>query len=164
MNENTEQVWAAMNPEQRNHLIGEMIKAKPLTQCFFAVDGRRVGITPYEEEKRADAEALLKHFTSNDDHWADFKKKISGAEDSWRGKITVDVERHHLRYYDTPGGAWCVVEWLIEQGFNVTLDCDDTAITAAAAPIADLGAPYKSTGATLGDAVCDLVLRLKEAA
>lgn len=104
--------WSDMNAAQRNHMVGDLIGGKMSSQCYLAVDGKRVLITPYSEEDRAKVELTLNVLRSSDETWAEFKAGNSAATDDWRAKLVVDVERWHWRYSDTPGGAWAVVEWL----------------------------------------------------
>ena len=104
--------WSDMNAARRNHLVGSLIGAKMFSQCYLAVDGKRVKVTPYTEDQRGQVDILLNVLRSSDETWAEFKASDSAATDEWRAKLEIDVERWHARYSDTPGGAWMVVEWL----------------------------------------------------
>lgn len=104
--------WSDMNEAQRNHLVGSLMEAKMLSQCYLTVDGKRVLITPYSEDERNKVEMTLNVLRASDEMWAQFKASNSEATDDWRAKLEIDVERCHLNYAGTPGGAWMVVEWL----------------------------------------------------
>lgn len=150
--------WSDMNAVQRNHLIGELIGAKQASQCYLAVDGQRVLVTPYAEAEIGKVDALLVALRASDDMWENFLRANSHAAPDWREKLTVDVERWHIAYSNTPGGAWFVVEWLREQGFEVTIDVfGKNAESPYSAWAGDVCAGAK----TMPDAVCELLLNIK---
>lgn len=87
--------WSDMNAAQRNHLVGSLIGAKMFSQCYLAVDGKRVKVTPYAEDQRGQLDILLSVLRSSDETWAEFKASDSAATDEWRAKLEIDVERWH---------------------------------------------------------------------
>ena len=162
--------WSDMNAAQRNHWLGELIGATPQSQCFLAVDGKRVLATPYAEKDRMKVDAALAVLKGSDASWAEFRAANSQSEEAWREKLQVHIERWHLRYSDTPGGAWELVDWLkrtlrdgaveIQVGPSVTY-----VRVAEAYPGSrkrngnELGVAAGS--ATFEAALCDCILQLK---
>ena len=110
------EAWSGLSPEERNERIGDLLEMKPATQCWIGIAGKRFWITPHTEEKRDEAQALIDYFTKSDKNWAFFVKEKKGACDEMRSQLEVIVERWHIRYSDTPGGGWQVVEWLRNHG------------------------------------------------
>ncbi len=155
-------LWSDMNVAQRNHFVGELMKAEPLSQCYLAVDGRRVLATPYAEDQRGKVDAMLIAIRASDDLWADFLRQRSDATPEWREKLTVDIERWHIRYSDTPGGAWEVVTYLQQQrcGVSIELEPDVHLSVTLTGYTADGGVVFVSAP-SFEDGICQLLLKIK---
>ena len=150
--------WSEMNAAQRNHLVGSLIGAKMFSQCYLAVDGKRVKVTPYTEDQRGQVDILLNVLRSSDETWAEFKASDSAATDEWRAKLEIDVERWHARYSDTPAGAWMVVEWLRTQEGAVEIDVGKR---SGESPYSVWCGENVASAKSFPEAVCVLLLKLK---
>ena len=146
--------WSDMNASQRNHLVGSLIGAKMLSQCYLAVDGKRVLVTPYAEEKRDKVELTLNVLRASDEMWAEFKAANPAATDEWRTKLDIDVERWHARYSDTPSGAWRVVEWLVCQGGFDSVGIEHSVLGTCVSLDVKGGGHTQTIAQTMPEAVC----------
>ena len=108
--------WSELSPEQKNNLVGETLRMKPLTQCWFGYEGKKLLRTPWTEEQRKEPEALARMSQTDDELWASWLVAQPSLQPEMRGKVTVEIDRWHLRYSDTPGGGWMVIEWLHGKG------------------------------------------------
>lgn len=153
--------WSDMNAAQRNHWLGELIGATPQSQCFLAVDGKPVLATPYAEKDRMKVDAALAVLKGSDASWAEFRAANTQSEDAWREKLEVHIARWHLRYSDTPGGAWELVEWLRREWSDLVLviKARPAGIYVWVAEGAELGVDAEAP--TFEGAVCECVLLLK---
>ena len=107
--------WTKLTTTERNDLIGESLGFKPATQCWISYQGKGVLITASTEETRAKAEELLQYM-QRPENQAFCLAKYPSLRPEMFGKMEVTVERWHIRYCDTPGGGWCVIEWLNAKG------------------------------------------------
>jgi hypothetical protein len=156
--------WSGMNAAQRNHFVGELIGAKPLSQCYLAAGGVRVLVSPYTEEQRGKLDAMIVALKASDDVWAEMRKANSHITDEMRDGLEVDVERWHIRYSDTPGGAWEVVEWLRGQGYVVQLRARPNiapAFRVSLRPACQTSEQLYAVGASMPEAVCRALFQLK---
>lgn len=108
--------WQALDATQRNMLIGETLGFKAITQCWIAHNGQRLLQTRWDAEQRKEAEAMCRMMQDYDQLWKDSLVEYPSLKPEMRGKLKVVIERWHIRYSDTPGGGWDVVEWLRERG------------------------------------------------
>lgn len=153
--------WSDMNPAQRNHWLGELIGAPPQSQCFLAVDGKPVLATPYAEKDRMKVDAALAVLKGSDASWAEFRAANTQSEEAWREKLEVHIERWHLRYSDTPGGAWELVEWLRQTLPNVVVAIQARKDSTFVGVAQGLHPGVVAEAATLEAALCDCILQLK---
>lgn len=109
--------WDSMSARQRNDAVGRLIGADPLTQCFITV-GKLELATPHGGDALEEAEALAGY--ARGIGWEEFRSR-HGLEDAQRSSVRAIVKRWHLRYSDTPGGGWEVIENLERRGFRVTV-------------------------------------------
>lgn len=144
--------WPTEEAFARNQLVGEALGMRPVTQCWIGIGEKKFWITPHTEEERDKAQALIDYFTKNDENWAHFVREKKGAIDEMRDKLAVVVERWHIRYSDTPGGGWKVVEWLHKLG---------------PVNVASVGAQWRvafgehaETAPTMAEAACLIALRV----
>ncbi len=154
--------WSDMSAAQRNHWLGELIGAAPQSQCYLAVDGKPVLATPYAEKDRMRVDAALALLKNSDEAWAEFRAANSQSADEWRAKLEVHIERWHLRYSDTPAGAWDLVNWLIEEyaAGVVTVQVQVEGVVVSFGK-GSKPALVTAGATTLPEAVCDCVLQLK---
>lgn len=108
--------WPSLAATERNHLVGETLQMKPLTQCWIGHAGRQLLQTAWDESKKGEAEAMCRMMQDHDRLWENSLADYPRLTDEMRGKLTVIVDRWHLRYSDTPGGGWVIVEWLRARG------------------------------------------------
>ncbi len=152
--------WSDMNLNQRNTLVASLMNAELMSRCYVAVGGKRIRMTPYGEKERMMVVGIIAVLKADDEAWAEFKAQEEGTLDEWRDKLEVDVEKWPMNYAGTPGGAWFVVEWLIGEGFDVTVfGGPDVAGFEAEAIGHKQGMTV--TAPTMAEAVCQLLLKLK---
>jgi hypothetical protein len=121
MSTSTEKPWEEMTPCERNTHIGELIGAKPMSQLYLALDGKQLWMLPKGEDDLAQMRQLVTQWQEVTTDWKRWMKNIAEIQDEWRGRITVEVANWHIRYSETPGGGWTVIEHLREKGFPVTI-------------------------------------------
>lgn len=107
--------WTELTPTERNDLIGDSLGFTPTTQCFIGYCGEKLCSTIYTEKQLAEANEQLRKMQTAE-LWPIFKKKFTCFSPEMRGHLEIIVDRWHIRYSDTPGGGWCVVEWLNAKG------------------------------------------------
>jgi hypothetical protein len=126
--------WAELDAQARNNYIGELIKAPPLTQLYLALDGKMMWLTPKGEKDLDELSGMVAEWQRTKKAYKQWQKVTPELLDEWRGRISVQVQRWHIRYSDTPGGGWDVVEALGKLGWQVKLEavwpnwkitCDD---------------------------------------
>lgn len=109
-------LWSELTATERNDLIGFSIGFKPATQCWFGCGGKKLIRTAWSEEQKSAAEALCRMVQQHDQIWTESLADWPSVKPEMRGRLEVIVERWHIRYSDTPGGGWEVVEWLRTRG------------------------------------------------
>lgn len=144
---------------ERNQLIGDRLGFEPLTQCWIGCDGRKLLRTRWEEKDKSEAEAMARMIQHHDKLWNDSLVDFPSLMPDMRGKLVVIVEHWHIRYSDTPGGGWCVVEWLRDRGsVNVA------SLGAEWRVAFDDGHPHHGavveTASTMAEAACLVALRV----
>lgn len=87
------------------------------TQCLINFPSQ-VFNTPHVEETRHLAERMLEQLKTDDKFWAAFQRRNPEISEGERGLGVVEVQRHAIRMHETPGGAWFVVEKLVERGWT----------------------------------------------
>jgi hypothetical protein len=108
--------WNELSPQERNALVGDTLGFKPVTQCWFGCDGQNLIRTAWSEEQRGAAESLCRMVQLHDKLWTESLADWPSIKPEMRGRLEVIVERWHIRYSDTPGGGWTVIEWLRARG------------------------------------------------
>jgi hypothetical protein len=103
--------WADMNAFQRNWLIGEMMKAEPLRDYCLRRDGKTIGRLAVKSAE--EAESWLRIANMSLTNWV---KLMPEVPYECRAEVTIHVDSWHIRYSDTPGGGWEVIEWLRKRG------------------------------------------------
>lgn len=158
--------WNDMNAEQRSHTVGELMGVEKLSQCFLAVGGQRVLATPHAGRERGRVEAMLLALRASDDLWAEFRAGHSEATDDWRTQLEVEVVEWHLRYADTPGGGWEVLEYLRREGWEISVNGAPDAVhwfvSAGRGRVSQGGAECHRTDAEhMAEAACRLLVTIK---
>lgn len=148
--------WATLSVRERDDIIGNLIKAEPIKSYNLYVGGKYFSglmVRSHEEaEKLAEAGRLR--------HWKELAKK-HGWPDEWRSTLEARTHTNHLRYNETPGGAWFVIEAMREQGWDIEIAStgDGWMITV------DDNNPHHGRiiehGPTMQAAACQAALRLQ---
>jgi hypothetical protein len=122
--------WADLEPAERDNLIGELLGAEHhrnvwLVWTIKKADGSVIGkrhIGQLGSMSMEDAEAWLASAKKSKAEWT-----RRGVDLDWllRDEITLFEQRWHLRYSETPGGGWCVIEAMIKAGFAVQISGND---------------------------------------
>lgn len=118
--------WADLTGDARNTLIGERLGAQPLRNIWLqwtikGADGSVIGrrnLGQLGSMSMADAEQWLADAKKSKAEWT-----RRGVQLDWllRDEITLFEQRWHLRYSDTPGGGWRVVEAIHKAGYSVQI-------------------------------------------
>ncbi len=150
--------WAEMSANQRNTLIGELISGEALRTPYLAKSGGYLW-----DLRITDVEAYAKflaEFQSTAAKWRRFLKNLNDERitEEDRGLLTVEIYSYHIRYSDTPGGGWMVVEAMRRAGIHIVIE----ATTAGWRVTADDLNPHHGRrsveSATMQDAVCQVAL------
>ena len=142
--------WPSLTATERNHLVGETLGMEPLTQCWLGVDGKMLLRTAWDEKQKGEAAAMARMINTYDQLWSDSLADYPSLKPEMRGKLAVIVDRWHLRYSDTPGGGWEVVEWLRKRGpVNVASVAPDWRVAFGDAA---------ATAPTMAEAACLMAL------
>ena len=147
---------------ERNQLIGDTLGLEPLTQCWLGVDGKKLLRTRWDEKQQSEAEAMARMINDNDTLWNESLADFPSLKPEMRGKLVVIVDRWHIRYSDTPGGGWEVVEWLARHG-HVRVE----SVNGQWRVIFDDGHPHHGRcsehAETMAEAACLVALRFSSA-
>lgn len=115
--------WRSLPANHRNNIIGMLIGSLPLTQYWLCVGGARFSPTPYTAADKEKALGMAKFARGNG--WEEFAAR-NNFPTEWRDTVQLELEAWHLRYSDTPGGGWNVIEAIRNEGFSVTVQsCAD---------------------------------------
>lgn len=140
---------------ERNQLVGDTLGLEPLTQCWIGCDGRKLLRTRWDESQKAEAEAMARMINTYDKLWNDSLADYPSLKPEMRGKLVVIVDRWHIRYSDTPGGGWDVVEWMRKRGpVNVASVGDQWRVAFG---------DDAETAPTMAEAACLIALRVSSA-
>lgn len=117
--------WEEMNAEQRNNLVGKLIEAKPLSQLWVGWRGiqkLQLPATNDEIQKYRDA---LEELQKIDIKWNPFiAKHHPTIMHFMRGQLEIIDEQWYMRYSDTPGGGWAVIEALRAKGARIVIESE----------------------------------------
>lgn len=112
--------WSALTPEQRDELVAKYMPpsdVNPIKDVWLTFDGKlwRRTLCKTEEE----AHEMLAHAKKGRAIW----DKIFGDEMPWilREKVSAVIRAAHLRYSETPAGAWDALEHLLSLGCGVAV-------------------------------------------
>ena len=153
-------VWAELTPERRNTLIGELLGATPLQTVWLvwepkkedgSVLGRKhlgqLGSMPMEN-----AHEWLAAAKTSQAEWTRRGMEISYL---LRDEVVLSEHRWHLRYSETPGGGWDVIEKLTRSGYTVQVQVSakDCKVIAAG------DQNFAERAPTMAEAACKVALR-----
>ena len=96
----------------RNHFIGELIGAEPLEELHLLLDGKFLWPIRKPKSQWPEVPKWFEDWQSSEKRWQTFIKGMPDFKAEWRGRITTEIYRWHLRYSDTPAGGWAVIEHL----------------------------------------------------
>ena len=148
--------WADLTTTQRNNLVGNIIDGNVIRRPYMARDGKYLWYCPITAEEAGERGKWLLEQQATEESWKrfrkDFDKRIT-AED--RGKITIEIEEHHLRYSDTPGGGWMVIEAIRKAGYAIQIGHDASNWIVSTGRN---GEPVGMSATTMEEAACMLAL------
>lgn len=151
--------WDELTADQRNTKVGEMLQAEPMRQTWLVrttSEGKRITLGGLHLS-RDEAEIWLEHAKQSPLNW----REKMGAEQPFAFAPQVAVEEvvWHIRYSDTPGGGWIVVEAMHAAGFAVVVQTTKSGWKVTC----DDGNPNhgrsSEVAATMAEAACKLALR-----
>jgi hypothetical protein len=153
--------WAGLSVSERNALIGKLIGGETIRRPYMARDGRYLWPCMITAAEAGERNKWLLEQQATEQSWArfrrDFDERIT-ADD--RGKITIEIEEHHLRYSDTPGGGWMVIEALQKLGCGIEIKSLGAEWQVVA--IDSDGDIYPAIGGTMAEAACEAAMRFFE--
>lgn len=148
--------WADLSVSQRNNIVGNLIGGDVIKRPYMARDGKYLWYCQITAEEAQERGKWLTEQQATEQAWARFRKDFDNritADD--RGKITIEIEEHHLRYSDTPGGGWMVIEAMRKAGYAIQVSHD------ASSWIVGTGRhnePIGMSAPTMEEAACKLAL------
>jgi len=161
--------WADLSSEDRNTLIGERLGAEPMRQVwlmwhypFTNLEGvakvvkKNLGSLTL---KLSEAEEWLSEAKKSKKKWAERFDQSSCPTFENSDQVKIVEQVWHIRYSDTPGGGWIVVEAMIKAGFLINIEGDHAGWKITC----DDGDPHHGRSSeiadTMAEAACKLALR-----
>jgi len=128
--------WHKSTAQERNAACGALMPksaTNPLSRWGLAYNGKPFGQIPLPIPNRDNAEAWLNTAKSSKKRWSELVGETFPGGCPWvlRHDVGVIEVTWHVRYSDTPGGAWMLVEQLVGDGFAVTVRSSVRATTVA---------------------------------
>lgn len=143
----------------RNHFIGELIGAEPLEELHLLLDGKFLWPIRKPKSQWPEVPKWFEDWQSSEKRWQTFIKGMPDFKAEWRGRITTEIYRWHLRYSDTPAGGWAVIEHLREHHCSylslVTIDSGWELYTIPKGP-----GEHAIRAATVQEAACLMAVKL----
>lgn len=115
-----EEQFLQLKPSDKNRVIGELISGTVLYNYFLQA-GDAFLWSIFQPDDVAAFERNIKRMQASNADWAAWKKDNFRLDDSMRGKITLGKSGYHIRYSETPGGGWMVVEFLRAAGYKIQI-------------------------------------------
>ncbi len=145
--------WADLAPNDRNALVARAIKDELLGQWYLAFDGRPYHPLPHPRGHKEEADKVLAVVRSREfwkEHSRDHRLPADGRE-----KVSLKLVEWPLRYSDTPGGGWVVVEAIRAAGYAVQIaTCrGGWRVTVIVGPD-----PVSMVAETMAEAACQVAL------
>lgn len=149
------EAWPDMEPFDRNWLIGGLLGAEPMVQFYVKVNGAVVSqLTPRSLDE---CEAVMANLRGK--HWSRFAKDYGLSADC-RQKLELHKEEWHIRYCNTSGGGWVVIEYLRKLGCAVAIESADKAGWKVVAITRPDHRNITATCETMEEAACLALLRV----
>lgn len=123
-------VWKDLTPDQRNEACARFMPASdvnPMRNWWLYADGKWG--YPLSVKNQQEADQALALLTKDDATWVEYTNYPA----KYRASAEVREVQHHVRYSNTPGGAWMLVQQLCADGWSVAIDTDakDTQVIAS---------------------------------
>lgn len=149
--------WLSMTACDRNRVIARVIGAELLGQFYVYADGVRYCATPLWRDKEEEAANLEKHMRGKG--WKTFAKD-HGFQNLRPDQVELRLCEWALRYSDTPGGGWEVIEWL--KGKCEWLWVGATEDGWEVIAVAHGEEDFTTSAATMAEAACLMALELSQ--
>jgi hypothetical protein len=123
--------WLKASTAERNALCAQFLppsQTNPLRSWHLAVGEKVNGRLAVKD--LAEAATWLRIATCSKRNW----RRVAGLPDEQREHARVHEEVHHVRYTDTPAGAWMLMEHMHAQGWTITVDWGDVVTARATRP------------------------------
>lgn len=124
--------WNELTSEQRNAECSRFMPASdvnPIRQWWLTFDGQWYQRLPLKEQTRDAAEKWLASAKESKVTW-DYIFEALHFPWSFRNRVAVKEQTWHVRYSDTPGGAWELVEQMNQQGWTFSLSINNNGVDA----------------------------------
>lgn len=118
--------WDSSSPEQRNALCASYMPQgdlNPIRSWHVQAGGQLIRLAV---QSLAEAEAWLRVATASPRNW----ERVAELPEACRLTARIVEHQRHLRYTDTPAGAWALLEQLMEEGWLVNLRAQKGTLTA----------------------------------
>jgi hypothetical protein len=110
--------WNESTPEQRNAACAQFMppsEVNPIVSWWLYCDGK----AGYQLRvlTKQEAEDGLRMIKASPETWAD----CTGFPEPYRAGAEIREIHRHVRYSDTPGGAWMLIEQLNVKGWTASI-------------------------------------------
>ena len=153
--ENQPFCWETANANERNQFIGDLIGAEPLSQYYITYKGKHMAPMPYSGADKEKAEELFAFCTG--EGWNEFCKD-RGILKTDKALVGLELFRWHMRYSDTPGGGWDVIEAIRKRGFFIQCRSLSGGWEVSGSPAGTFGKICR-VAPTMAEAACLLAIR-----
>lgn len=162
--------WETMTPGERNWTIGELLGASPMRQfwlmwnwTFQKTDGGtltgRKNLGGLACDSLTEAEDWLEEAKNTKTAWKrKFPEKTSPIFDE-REQVEIHEQVWHIRYSETPGGGWDVIEFLKPKTDHIMISTmSDGWWQIVAVPTG--GEDITTEAATMAEAACAMAFEI----
>jgi hypothetical protein len=147
--------WLSMSACERNLVIAKVIGAELLGQFYVYAEGRQYCATPLWRDKVEEAANLESHMRGKG--WKTFAKD-HGFQHLSPDQVELRLCEWAMRYSDTPGGGWEVIEWLKKKCEWLWIGATEAGWEVAAVAKGD--EDFTTSAATMAEAACLMALEL----
>lgn len=161
--------WEDLTEEQRNNRIGELIGAEPMRQSWIVWEYKFHNLEGIERTIKktlgsltlslAESEAWLAHAKQSERIWKQKFDEKTCPTFKERDQVKIVEQVWHIRYSDTPGGGWLVVEAMIKAGFLINIEGDHAGWKITCDDWNPHHGRSTEKAATMAEAACKLALR-----
>lgn len=122
--------YDAATPEERNAACAAYMPASdvnPIRSWWVTLDGvlwSRLAVRSKDE-----ADSWLRIASMSRHNW---ERVMTEWPWSLRSSVGVAEHHHHVRYTDTPGGAWDLLEQMVSESWEVAVTCTGSFTTVTA--------------------------------